>query len=82
MNKIITSSELQKEIGQISKQIGDLTYIVTVHGKGRMVVLPYFEGCDQLMQDYMEDFEMMQNRDKLQKRYKESSDSGAGSLSV
>ncbi len=82
MNKIITSSQVQKEIGKLSKNIGEETYVVTVHGKGKIVMLPYFDGCDENMNEYMEDYEMMQNKEVLQARYQESSKSGASSLSV
>lgn len=82
MNRIITSSQVQKEIGKLSKNIGEEAYVVTVHGKGKIVMLPYFDGCDENMNEYMEDYEMMQNKDALQKRYKESSESGASSLVV
>lgn len=82
MNKIITSTEVQKEIGKLSKNIGEETYVVTVHGKGRIVMLPYFDGCDEHMSEYMEDYEMMKNREKLVNRYKESSESGLSNLKI
>lgn len=82
MNKIITSSEVQKEIGTFTKNIGEETYVVTVHGKGKIVMLPYFDGCDENMIEYMEDYEMMKNKEVLQNRYKESSESGASSLVI
>jgi len=47
-----------------------------------MVMLPYFDGCDKNMEDYMEDYEMMKNQKVLQKRYAESSDSGESSLII
>jgi len=82
MNRIVTTSEVQQKIGQITKSIGVETYIVTSHGKGKMVMLPYFDGCDKNMEDYMEDYEMMKNQKVLQKRYAESSDSGESSLII
>jgi len=82
MNKIITSSQVQKEIGKLSKNIGEETYIVTVHGKGKIVMLPYFDGCNANMDEYMEDYEMIQNQEMLQVRYKKSSESGVSSLAV
>lgn len=50
MTKLITTPQVQKEIG------------------------------DENIADYMEDFEMMKNREKLQNRYKKSSKSGRSSL--
>jgi len=82
MNKIITSSQVQKKIGQLSNNIGKETYIVTVYGKGKIVMLPYFDGCMENMKEYMEDYEMLKNKDKLQKFYTESSESGLSSLSI
>lgn len=82
MNRIVTTTEVQQKIGQISKSIDVETYVVTSHGKGKMVLLPYFDGCDKNMEDYMEDYEMMKNKDLLRKRYSESSESGEGSLTV
>lgn len=82
MVKIVTTSEVQKKIGQISGNISMESYIVTSHGKGKIVMLPYFDGCDENLAEYMEDFEMMKNKDSLKKRYKKSSDSGASDLVI
>ncbi len=82
MNRIVTTSEVQQKIGKITKSIDVETYIVTSHGKGKMVMLPYFDGCDKNMEDYMEDYEMMKNKDVLKGRYSESSESGESSLIV
>lgn len=82
MKKIVTTSDVQQKIGQITKSIDFETYIVTSHGKGKMIMLPYFDGCDKNMDEYMEDYEMMKNRLVLQKRYRESSDSGESALIV
>ena len=78
MNKIVTTSEVQQKIGKITKSIGVETYVVTSHCKGKMILLPYFDGCNKSMEDY----EMMKNRQVLQKRYSESSDSGDSSLII
>lgn len=82
MNQIITSTQVQREIGRLSENIGEQNYIVTVHGKGKIVMLPYFDGCDEHMMEYMEDYEMMKNKEVLKKRYKESSESGPSSLVI
>ncbi len=82
MNRIVTTSEVQQKIGQITKTIDTETYIVTSHGKGKMVLLPYFDGCDKNMADYIEDYEMMKNQAVLKKKYVESSASGESSLKV
>ncbi len=82
MTHIITTTQLQQEIGKISANIGKNAYIVTNKGKGRMVLLPYFDGCDRYLEDYMEDYEMYSNKDKLQKRLQKSLDSGPSDLII
>lgn len=82
MFHIITTTQVQQKIGKISDTISEQSYIVTNRGEGRIVMLPYFEGCDTLLSDYMEDFEMWKNRKKLKEKYKESSESGAGTLKI
>ena len=80
MTKIITTTQVQKKIGQLSQEIMVTNYIVTNRGTGKIVMLPYFDGCDENIAEYMEHFEMMKNREKLRERYKKSSKSGKGSL--
>ena len=82
MQRIVSTSDAQKKIGQISKTIGDDFYIVTSHGKGKMVILPYFDGCEEHIEDYMEDHEMMSNREALVAEFQESLDSGESSLVI
>lgn len=82
MSHIITTTHLQQKIGSISESITHQTYIVTNHGEGRMVLLPYFEGCDEEVADYLEDYEMWKNRKTLQDRYQKSSKSGKSSLVI
>lgn len=79
---IITTTEVQKKIGEISASIQLKTYIVTKHGKGSIVMLPYFDGCDEKISEYMEDYEMQKNKEKLKKRYAESDKSGQSMLTV
>lgn len=82
MTNIITTTEVQQKIGQISNSIGVNVYVVTNRGKGRIVMLPYFDGCDENVMDYMEDFEMAKNAAKLKAKYSASSKSGKGELEV
>lgn len=82
MPHIITTSQLQKTIGKISNSISKQSYIVTNHGEGKIVMLPYFDGCDDTIAEYMEDFDMIKNKDVLQKRYVESSQSGNSGLVI
>lgn len=82
MTKIITATQVQKKIGELSHNIAETTYIVTNRGEGKIVMLPYFDGCDDSVMDYMENYEMIKNQEKLKTRYKESSKSGKSSLVI
>lgn len=82
MTKLITTSQLQQKIGEVSYEIFQTTFIVTNRGQGRMVLLPYFDGCDENISEYMENYEMAKNAEKLKKKYKKSSQSGKGTLKI
>lgn len=82
MTKIITTTQVQQKIGELSKSIKTINYIVTNRGAGSIVMLPYFDGCDENISEYMEDFEMMKNQETLKKKYKKSEKSGKGSLAI
>lgn len=82
MISIITTSEMQKKIGEITRNIDKISYIVTNNGKGKVVLLPYFDGCNRFIEEYMEDYEMYQNREKLQKKYQKAFDSGPSDLVI
>lgn len=82
MTNIITTTQVQQKIGSITASIGEKNYIVTNRGEGKIVMLPYFDGCDEDIMEYMEDYEMIKNREKLLKRYRSSSKSGKSSINV
>lgn len=82
MPNIITTTEVQQLIGTISSSITEQSYIVTNRGKGRIVLLPYFEGCDDTMADYLEDFAMSKNSKLLKQRYKTAVKSGRSRLKI
>lgn len=83
MLKIIPTTKLQQRIGMISASMAEnITFIVTNRGEARIVMLPYFEGCDDNIQEYLEDFEMVKNRENLKKRYKKSAQSGKSSTTL
>lgn len=82
MTTIITTSQVQKKIGEITAGIGEKSYIVTNRGEGKIVMLPYFDGCDEFIDDYMEDYEMLKNREKLVKEAKKSLDSGLSDFKI
>lgn len=82
MPNIITTTEVQQSIGTISNTIIEQSYIVTNRGKGRIVMLPYFEGCDETVSDYLEDFAMVKNAKVLKQRYQKSAKSGRSRLVI
>lgn len=82
MTKIITTTQVQQRIGELSQSIAITNYIVTNRGEGKIVMLPYFDGCNEDIEDYMENFEMAKNREKLEEKYEKSSKSGKSSLVV
>jgi hypothetical protein len=82
MPKIVTTSELQKNIGQLLRWLGRANVIVTNRGKATAVVLPYFEESDDLIADYMEEYEMRRNLPALRKQWQESLDSGLSDLVI
>ena len=82
MTSIITTSQLQKQIGKISDQIFSKAFIVTNSGEGRIVMLPYFDGCIDNIDDYFEDYEMLKNREALMEEFTVSKDSGRGKFKV
>lgn len=82
MATIITTTQVQQKIGEITATIGEKSYIVTNRGQGKIVMLPYFDGCDEFIEDYMEDYEMYLNQEKLQKELKKSMESGPSDLVI
>lgn len=82
MSTIITTTQLQQKIGEITANIDKKSYIVTNRGQGKIILLPYFDGCDELVEDYMEDFEMYANKDKLIREFEKSYNSGPSDLII
>lgn len=82
MSDIITTTQVQQKIGQISSTIEEKNYIVTKNGKGKIVMLPYFDGCDEQIADYLEEFEIQKNKEFLEKELKKSKKSGKSSLII
>ncbi len=80
MPKIITTTQLQQQIGKIDDYAQEKPVIVTNYGKANLVILPYFEGNEKAIEDYWENYEMWQNREVLEKRYQKSIESGPSDL--
>ena len=82
MFKIISTKDLQKKIGKISKEVEKTGFIVTKNGKGKMLLLPYFDGCDEVIEDYIEDYEIHLNKEKLLKKWDDSVKSGVSDFKI
>ena len=82
MPKIITTSELQKNIGKLLQFVGTSWAIVTSRGKAKVVMLPYFDDNDRAIEEYLEDYEISCNAEKLKKRWRESAESGVSDLVI
>ncbi|EEZ80531.1 MAG: type II toxin-antitoxin system Phd/YefM family antitoxin [Candidatus Thioglobus sp.] len=79
---IISNSELQKNIGKISKDIEHDYFTITNRGMPKMVLLPYFAKGSDLVDDYMESYEIFLNQERLQKEMQDSLDSGLSDLKI
>jgi len=74
--KILTPTKIQKNISLLSDR--ENTYIVVKKGEPKTVIVPYFEGIE----DYLEDIEMYANKEKLEKKFKTSLESGLSDLVI
>jgi hypothetical protein len=82
MATIISSSELQKNIGKLVRGIDSNSFIVINRGKARMVILPYYDDNEEKIKEYLESYEMHRNRVSLQGKWQRSLDGGLSDLSV
>ncbi len=82
MAKIITTSQLQKTIGQLLTYVSQSWVVVTKKGTPTAIMLPYFEDNEEAVSEYLEEYEMHGNREMLKARYKESAKSGRSALSI
>lgn len=80
MAKIITTSQLQKTIGQLLFYVTQSWVVVTKKGRPTAVMLPYFDDNEEAVADYLEEYEVNRNRDALKARYRKSKESGPSSL--
>jgi prevent-host-death family protein len=82
MAKIITTSQLQKTIGQLLNYVAQSWVVVTKKGRPTAVMLPYFDDNESAVSDYLEEYQMHMNREALQARYKASARSGTSGLVI
>ena len=72
--KIVTTSQIQKNIALLSESKKPL--LIMSRGKPRSIQIPYFEGMEDYIEDFLEDMEIALNKDKLEKKWKASMKSG------
>lgn len=82
MAKIITTSQLQKTIGQLLSYVGRSWVVVTNKGKPTVIMLPYFDDNEEAVADYLEDYEMYTNAEKLRAQLRDSEASGVSDLVI
>ena len=82
MSKIITVTDLQKNIGKLLEFVGRSWVVVTSRGKAKVVMLPYFDDNDASIEEYLEDYEMHMCAPHLKERYADSLKSGISDLAV
>jgi len=82
MPKIVTTSELQKNIGKLLLWVGRASVIVTNRGTAKVIMLPYFEENDDVIADYLEEYEMRKNAPALRKKWQKSLESGLSDLVI
>lgn len=80
--EIVTNTELQKHIGAISKNIDKDFFTVTARGKPKMMLVPYFSQGRDMIDDYMEEYLLWKNREKLQLDAQKSLASGLSDLVI
>ncbi|MDQ7009112.1 MAG: hypothetical protein Q9M94_02375 [Candidatus Gracilibacteria bacterium] len=78
--RIISTSKVQKNIAILS----DNTNIYTVINKGepKTMIIPYFEGLQEIVENYLEDMEISLNKESLSTKYQNSKNSGLSDLII
>ena len=78
--KIISTSKVQKDIKILSDRENIYTFIN--NGEAKTMLIPYHEWLQALVENYLEDIEMYENREKLIKYGEESIKSGLSNLTI
>jgi hypothetical protein len=75
---IYSKSELQKNIGNIT----NLPALVLNRGKPEFVIVPYYDGSEEFIADYLEELDIKKHQDSLQEKLRKSKNSGISDLRV
>lgn len=82
MAKIMTTSHLQKTIGQLVSYVSHSWVVITNKGKPTVIMLPYFDDNEGAIALYLEDYEMNKNAEKLRAELRESEKSGVSDFVI
>jgi hypothetical protein len=82
MTKIISATELVRNFKDYSEELSEQAIVATKNGRGNVVILPYFDGCDKKIAEYMEDYEMIMSKENLEGVYQKYLESGESDLKV
>lgn len=82
MFQIITIRQLRAECSTLFEDLGKYGYIVTKRGLGKAIILPYFDGCDEFLDVYLNDYRIFKNRGELEEEFKDSFRSGPSDLII
>ncbi len=78
--KIISTSKVQKDIKILSDRENIYTFIN--NGEAKTMLVPYHEGLQEVIENYLEDIEVYKNREKLIKEWEKSIESGLSDLII
>jgi len=82
MTTIINTTDLQKNVWTVSREIYKKNFIVTNKWRWRLRVLPYFDWSDEYLEEYFENLEIFLNREKLKNQMEESKESWKSNLVI
>ena len=80
MTTIINTTDLQKNVWTVSREIYKKNFIVTNKWRWRLRILPYFDWSDKYLEEYFENLEIFLNREKLKNQMEESKNSWKSNL--
>ena len=82
MTTIINTTDLQKNVWTVSREIYKKNFIVTNKWRWRLRVLPYFDWSDEYLEEYFENLEIFLNKEELKNKMEESKNSWRSNLVI
>jgi len=78
--KIVSTSKVQKNISILSDRNNIYTFINNWEPK--TMLIPYYEGLQEVIENYIEDLEMVSNRENIIEKGNKSLNSGLSDLVI